>query len=57
MIFLEGLSFILFENAEVTGAELLLQVQKNRKYNKLRQKVLAKYLLDCYKQVYKKNEK
>jgi hypothetical protein len=56
-ILLDAVIYILLEQKEIVGFEFICTEQKNKRIENLRHKVLTHYLLQCYKQVYKKNEK
>lgn len=47
--FLNGISFILFDNVEILGIDFDLIKRKKKDKKKLEQKIIKNYLKECYK--------
>ena len=56
-ILLDAIIFIVIERKEIVGFEFICTEQVNKRKEHLRRKVLAHYLIQCFKQVHKKNER
>ncbi|MCR5266777.1 MAG: hypothetical protein K6E29_09345 [Cyanobacteria bacterium RUI128] len=56
-ILLDAIIYIVLERKEIVGFEFICTKQANERKEDIRRQVLKHYLLQCYKQVYKKNEK
>lgn len=55
-IILDAIIYIVLEKREIIGFEFICIKQKNERKDDIRRQVLNHYLLQCYKQVYKKND-
>lgn len=49
VVFLNGISFILFDNVEILGIDFDLIKRKKKDRKKLEQKIIKNYLKECYK--------
>ena len=50
LVFMNGLSFIIFDNVDITGISVNFKQRKNKNKKEIEQNVLLNYLKNCYNQ-------